>query len=97
MLRDIILKDKFSNQVNITIFINPVISSQSTKSNKEYILIQLFNLEGTNVLNKKNKFEDEEKIMSQLFHGLAHEIKNPLSGIKGAAQLINSNIADKDE
>lgn len=97
VLRDIILKDKFSNQVNITIFINPVISSQSTQTNKEYILIQLFNLEGTNVLNKKNKFEDEEKIMSQLFHGLAHEIKNPLSGIKGAAQLINSNIADKDE
>ncbi|NSW98877.1 GHKL domain-containing protein, partial [bacterium] len=37
-----------------------------------------------------------EKIMSQLFHGLAHEIKNPLSGIKGAAQLI-SQIKSSDK
>src|SRR5690606_38823410 len=27
---------------------------------------------------------------------LAHEIKNPLSGIKGAAQLLEQNLSDED-
>ena len=67
------------------------------KTEFEFVLIQLFNLEGRNVLYKQNKFDDEEKIMSQLFHGLAHEIKNPLAGIKGAAQIINSTNVKKDE
>ena len=97
ILRDIFLIDKFSNEINVHIFINPTIFVSNKKTEFEYVLIQLFNLEGRNVLYKQNKFDDEEKIMSQLFHGLAHEIKNPLAGIKGAAQIINSNNVKKDE
>ena len=82
ILRDIFLVDKFSNEINVHIFINPNILTNDKKIEFEYVLIQLFNLEGRNVLYKQNKFDDEEKIMSQLFHGLAHEIKNPLAGIK---------------
>ena len=92
ILRDIFLLDKFSNEINVHIFINPNILTNDKKIEFEYVLIQLFNLEGRNVLYKQNKFDDEEKIMSQLFHGLAHEIKNPLAGIKGAAQIINLSL-----
>ena len=97
ILRDIFLVDKFSNEINVHIFINPNILTNDKKIEFEYVLIQLFNLEGRNVLYKQNKFDDEEKIMSQLFHGLAHEIKNPLAGIKGAAQIINSDNVEKNE
>ena len=97
ILRDIFLLDKFSNEINVHIFINPNILTNDKKIEFEYVLIQLFNLEGRNVLYKQNKFDDEEKIMSQLFHGLAHEIKNPLAGIKGAAQIINSDNVEKNE
>ena len=96
-MRDIFLVDKFSNEINVHIFINPNILTNDKKIEFEYVLIQLFNLEGRNVLYKQNKFDDEEKIMSQLFHGLAHEIKNPLAGIKGAAQIINSDNVEKNE
>src|SRR5690606_37608390 len=34
--------------------------------------------------------------VSSLASVLAHEIKNPLSGIKGAAQLLEQNLSDDD-
>ena len=34
--------------------------------------------------------------VSGMAAGLAHEIKNPLSGIKGAAQLLGQNLSDED-
>ena len=34
--------------------------------------------------------------ISQSLRGLAHEIKNPLAGLRGAAQLLQRRIADPD-
>ena len=50
ILRDIFLVDKFSNEINVHIFINPNILTNDKKIEFEYVLIQLFNLEGRNVL-----------------------------------------------
>ena len=34
--------------------------------------------------------------MSNMSQILAHEVKNPLSGIRGAAQLLEKNLKKKD-
>ena len=41
--------------------------------------------------NHKNKLA-----MSNMSQILAHEVKNPLSGIRGAAQLLEKNLKEKD-
>ena len=96
LINDIKIKDIFGNSTFLSIYINPIINYTHKKEHVDYILIQLSDLEGISLLSKKSKLDDEEKIMSQLFHGLAHEIKNTLSGIKGAAQLI-SQIKSNDK
>ncbi len=51
-------------------------------------------------LKTQQKLSHEESILSQyeasksLLRGLAHEIKNPLGGIRGAAQLLERELVD---
>ena len=53
-------------------------------------------------LKTQHKISHEESILSQyeasksLLRGLAHEIKNPLGGIRGAAQLLERELDDDD-
>jgi two-component system nitrogen regulation sensor histidine kinase GlnL len=64
------------------------------KSNE--ILIELL------PLDKQHKIEKEERILDQalankeLIRNLAHEIKNPLGGIRGAAQLLEMEMESKE-
>lgn len=51
-------------------------------------------------IDQRNKSASEERLMMQarankdLMRNLAHEIKNPLGGIKGAAQLLDYELPD---
>lgn len=38
----------------------------------------------------------EQSAMKELMRGLAHEVKNPLGGIRGAAQLLRKRLSDLD-
>ena len=54
-------------------------------------------------LKAKQKLSHEDSIFSQyeasksLLRGLAHEIKNPLGGIRGAAQLLERELTDDSQ
>ena len=54
-------------------------------------------------LKTQQKISHEESILSQyeasksLLRGLAHEIKNPLGGIRGAAQLLERELNNDDD
>jgi two-component system nitrogen regulation sensor histidine kinase GlnL len=39
----------------------------------------------------------QQQAAKQLIRGLAHEIKNPLGGIRGAAQLLSLELKDKEQ
>ena len=51
-------------------------------------------------INHHLRIEQEERLITQqqatheLLRGLAHEIKNPLGGLRGAAQLLEREISD---
>ena len=47
-------------------------------------------------INKEEALISAHKTSKNLIRGLAHEIKNPLGGIRGAAQLLASEVEDSD-
>lgn len=60
------------------------------------VILQIKNLVGTKFLSSKSIQEISASKFENLILGLAHELKNPLSGIRGAAQLLASDAQDKE-
>tara|TARA_B100001287_G_scaffold276285_1_gene286562 strand:+ start:134 stop:1204 length:1071 start_codon:yes stop_codon:yes gene_type:complete len=62
---------------------------------QQYILLEL-NETGRlyNISNEKNLI-DQQKATTEMVKGLSHEIKNPLGGIMGAAQLLEKTLSNE--
>ena len=84
------LRDSRDLRVNCTV--TPVVDEGAVR----YVQLEL------RQVNHLMRVEQEELLISQqqatnaLLRGLAHEIKNPLGGLRGAAQLLEREIADED-
>ncbi len=46
--------------------------------------------------DRENRLMDQNQANKELVRNLAHEIKNPLGGIKGAAQLLEMELPDRN-
>jgi len=60
------------------------------------VLIELLPLDKQNRIDKEERILDQAQANKELIRNLAHEIKNPLGGIRGAAQLLEMEIESKD-
>ncbi|EKD42579.1 MAG: hypothetical protein ACD_73C00098G0003 [uncultured bacterium] len=56
-----------------------------------------YNRSGSAQVGEHQKRLDRIQYLATITMGLAHEIRNPLSGIKGAAQLLMDSLKDCDE
>ena len=59
------------------------------------IIVELLPLEQQARQEREERLADQARANKELFRNLAHEIKNPLGGIRGAAQLLEMEIADR--
>lgn len=60
------------------------------------IIIELLPLEQQARQDREERTLEQAQANKELIRNLAHEIKNPLGGIRGAAQLLEMEIEDKD-
>lgn len=58
------------------------------------VVVVLRNLTGLKALETSVKLTERVAEIATLAAGIAHEIKNPLSGIRGAAQLLNRELGE---
>ncbi len=60
------------------------------------IIVELQHVDRQMKINKEEQFHAQQNLSRMLVKGLAHEIKNPLGSIRGAAQLLDFELNDKD-
>lgn len=62
----------------------------------EGIIIELIRIDRKVRMSRENQLFKEQEATQTLVRGLAHEIKNPLGGLRGAAQLLESELPNDD-
>ncbi|RAJ96348.1 nitrogen regulation protein NR(II) [Aliidiomarina maris] len=60
-------------------------------------LLELRQVDLIRRLNQEQAQQHQLAAAQQLIRGLAHEIKNPLGGIRGAAQLLDAKLANPEQ
>jgi two-component system, NtrC family, nitrogen regulation sensor histidine kinase GlnL len=60
------------------------------------IIVELLPLEAQAKQDREERLIDQAQANKELIRNLAHEIKNPLGGIRGAAQLLEMEIESRD-
>ena len=86
--------DAWLKRINHEAFPVHVIVAQTDR--KSEILIELLPLEQQAKQDREERLLDQAQANKELIRNLAHEIKNPLGGIRGAAQLLQMEIESKD-
>tara|TARA_B100000287_G_C20645842_1_gene785093 strand:- start:788 stop:1876 length:1089 start_codon:yes stop_codon:yes gene_type:complete len=61
---------------------------------KNLIFVEAVNIDNLNKIIDSTRSFSTQKIAAGLARTLAHEVKNPLSGIKGSAQILKSKYVD---
>lgn len=61
-----------------------------------YLMIEAKHIDQQKRINQESLQLSQQHAARQLIRGLAHEIKNPLGGIRGAAQLLGLELENKE-
>jgi len=63
-----------------------------SEGSKDGLLIEITNKEASSELIERYRMQSNQQISQDFVRGMAHEIKNPLSGIRGSAQLLSKKL-----
>lgn len=83
----------FNQPLSLQVTVTPYMDQNATLTG---FIIQLRDIEGTKFLSDQSELQQFNRNFENMILGLTHELKNPLSGIKGAAQLLSDDLS-KDE
>ena len=59
------------------------------------LILEILCVDNLNKIIDSTKTFSTQKIAANLARTLAHEVKNPLSGIRGSAQILNKKLNDE--
>lgn len=62
-----------------------------------HLLIEIKPIEQQKRLHQESFRQEQQQASRELIRGLAHEIKNPLGGIRGAAQLLQHELLNPED
>jgi two-component system nitrogen regulation sensor histidine kinase GlnL len=79
--------------------VSPILEGQMMKQHQaadvQQVLMEINSLDRVLRISREETLLSTEQTSRTLVRGLAHEIKNPLGGIRGAAQLLSRELSDQ--
>jgi two-component system nitrogen regulation sensor histidine kinase GlnL len=87
---DVVLVLHDGKQVTVEMVVSPC----QTERGEAGQLVELRQVDLIRRINQEQVQQHQAAAAQQLVRGLAHEIKNPLGGIRGAAQLLSGKLQD---
>jgi two-component system nitrogen regulation sensor histidine kinase GlnL len=73
-----------------------VVASICMIENEQYVLVEVRPIENQKRISDETQQWAQQQAARHLVRGLAHEIKNPLGGIRGAAQLLEKELKQSE-
>ncbi|PCI23254.1 MAG: PAS domain-containing sensor histidine kinase [Piscirickettsiaceae bacterium] len=83
--RDVQFLQPGENSFNISV-------SPFQSSNESQVLVEISNTNHYQQITREDALLSQNKMATNMLKGLAHEIKNPLAGLRGAAQLLSAEL-----
>ncbi len=80
------------HEVHVDLMLSPV----SRSSDNTELLVELTPVDRLLRISREEGLLHAQETARQMVRGLAHEIKNPLGGVRGAAQLLARELQDED-
>lgn len=78
-------------EITIDCMINPIKFESENK-----VLLEIQHLDRQLKISKENHLRKEHEATRTMLRGMAHEIKNPLGGLRGAAQLLQDELNSEE-
>ncbi len=72
-----------------------IMPMKESRDEAEYLL-ELIPVDRWRQITKEEHRVEQQEVTQQILRGLAHEIKNPLGGLRGAAQLLERELDNED-
>ncbi len=89
--RELIL-DRMTHTLTINFSATPLLKDEQVSE----ILVELQQVDNHLRISKEERLLTQQNTARLLVRGLAHEIKNPLGGLRGAAQLLDLELHDPE-
>lgn len=83
------------NRISQSIFVNVSITPLGEEKVTE-ILVELLPIDNRLRISQEEQLHAQQNAARLMVRGLAHEIKNPLGGLRGAAQLLDFELNDPE-
>lgn len=84
-------------RINVTEQRTVTLDCTVTPLSAERVLIEIAEVDRHTRITKEHNLIVQNRAIAELLRGLAHEIKNPLGGLRGAAQLLEAELNDEEQ
>ena len=89
--REVVMKRIGSGEITIDCSITPMLA----KDTQTICMLEIIQVDRMVRISREEHLLSETQATQNMLRGLAHEIKNPLGGLRGAAQLLAGELHEK--